>query len=212
MTIRTPILGVSSAAPKKVVAFELESGHEVSTLGRARHPGHTPTFPKTACQDGAYQSRIVSVQRVSCGLRSPGLGHRTRLLTPSARCFSALVSADDQGEDPDGQGNRDRHRAQRLHRANQGASRGEGGHPPRSAAVRLEAPRDPNPARLAGSSTNNFLFSSNLRRPRLTSPLPLSASRLIFGGKQMNDDRTAKDYNIEGGSALHLVLALRGGR
>ena len=43
-------------------------------------------------------------------------------------------------------------------------------------------------------------------------PLPLSASRLIFGGKQMNDDRTAKDYNIEGGSVLHLVLALRGGR
>jgi ubiquitin-like protein Nedd8 len=28
----------------------------------------------------------------------------------------------------------------------------------------------------------------------------------------MNDDRTAKDYNIEGGSVLHLVLALRGGR
>ena len=27
----------------------------------------------------------------------------------------------------------------------------------------------------------------------------------------MNDDKTAKDYNIEGGSVLHLVLALRGG-
>jgi len=36
--------------------------------------------------------------------------------------------------------------------------------------------------------------------------------RLIFGGKQMNDDKIAKDYNIEGGSVLHLVLALRGGR
>jgi ubiquitin-like protein Nedd8 len=35
--------------------------------------------------------------------------------------------------------------------------------------------------------------------------------RLIFGGKQMNDDKIAKDYNIEGGSVLHLVLALRGG-
>jgi len=35
--------------------------------------------------------------------------------------------------------------------------------------------------------------------------------RLIFAGKQMNDDKTAKDYNIEGGSVLHLVLALRGG-
>jgi len=28
----------------------------------------------------------------------------------------------------------------------------------------------------------------------------------------MNDDKIAKDYNIEGGSVLHLVLALRGGR
>jgi Ubiquitin family len=29
--------------------------------------------------------------------------------------------------------------------------------------------------------------------------------RLIFAGKQMNDDKLAKDYNIEGGSVLHLV-------
>lgn len=35
--------------------------------------------------------------------------------------------------------------------------------------------------------------------------------RLIFAGKQMNDDKMAKEYNIEGGSVLHLVLALRGG-
>jgi ubiquitin-like protein Nedd8 len=27
----------------------------------------------------------------------------------------------------------------------------------------------------------------------------------------MNDEKTAKEYNIEGGSVLHLVLALRGG-
>jgi len=27
----------------------------------------------------------------------------------------------------------------------------------------------------------------------------------------MNDDKTATDYGIEGGSVLHLVLALRGG-
>lgn len=31
------------------------------------------------------------------------------------------------------------------------------------------------------------------------------ACRLIFAGKQMNDDKTAKEYNIEGGSVLHLV-------
>ncbi len=30
-------------------------------------------------------------------------------------------------------------------------------------------------------------------------------ARLIFSGKQMNDDKLAKDFNIEGGSVLHLV-------
>jgi len=35
--------------------------------------------------------------------------------------------------------------------------------------------------------------------------------RLIFAGKQMAEGKTAKDYNIEGGTVLHLVLALRGG-
>lgn len=34
---------------------------------------------------------------------------------------------------------------------------------------------------------------------------------LIFGGKQMADEKTAAEYNVEGGSVLHLVLALRGG-
>ncbi|KAF8408640.1 hypothetical protein HHK36_004703 [Tetracentron sinense] len=34
---------------------------------------------------------------------------------------------------------------------------------------------------------------------------------LIYAGKQLGDDKTARDYNIEGGSVLHLVLALRGG-
>ena len=29
--------------------------------------------------------------------------------------------------------------------------------------------------------------------------------RLIFAGKQMLDEKTAKDFNIEGGSVLHLV-------
>jgi len=42
--------------------------------------------------------------------------------------------------------------------------------------------------------------------------IPPVQQRIIFGGKQMVDDKTAADYGIEGGIVLHLVLALRGGR
>ena len=35
--------------------------------------------------------------------------------------------------------------------------------------------------------------------------------RACGAGKQMNDDKPVKDYNIEGGCVLHLVIALRGG-
>jgi len=42
--------------------------------------------------------------------------------------------------------------------------------------------------------------------------IPPVQQRLIFGGKQMSDDKTALEYNLEGGATLHLVLALRGGR
>lgn len=41
--------------------------------------------------------------------------------------------------------------------------------------------------------------------------LPLSSSHFAPTGKQMADDKKASEYNIEGGSVLHLVLALRGG-
>jgi len=41
--------------------------------------------------------------------------------------------------------------------------------------------------------------------------IPPSQQRLIFGGKQMADEKTVKELGIEGGSTLHLVLALRGG-
>ena len=41
--------------------------------------------------------------------------------------------------------------------------------------------------------------------------IPPPQQRLIFGGKQMADDKSAGHYNVEGGSVLHLVLALRGG-
>ena len=58
--------------------------------------------------------------------------------------------------------------------------------------------------------------------------IPPAQQRLIYGGKQMYvhstyavfqrliydsraDDKTAEDYQLEGGATLHLVLALRGG-
>jgi ubiquitin-like protein Nedd8 len=41
--------------------------------------------------------------------------------------------------------------------------------------------------------------------------IPPQQQRLIYAGKQMNDDKTAADYKVAGGSVLHLVLALRGG-
>ncbi|PHT54167.1 Ubiquitin-NEDD8-like protein RUB1 [Capsicum baccatum] len=41
--------------------------------------------------------------------------------------------------------------------------------------------------------------------------IPPIQQRIIYGGKQLADDKTTKDYNIKNGSALHLVLPLRGG-
>lgn len=54
------------------------------------------------------------------------------------------------------------------------------------------------------------MFFVNYFGGHILYPVILSC-RLIYAGKQLADDKTAKDYNIEGGSVLHLVLALRGG-
>ena len=58
---------------------------------------------------------------------------------------------------------------------------------------------------------SNMLISQIKEKVEAVESIPVEQQRLIFGGKQLEDNRTLADYNIMPDTSIHLVLRLRGG-
>ncbi len=69
----------------------------------------------------------------------------------------------------------------------------------------MSAPHGQDQAHELSEGEPGYVCTVNLKR-WLEALMRGNGCRLIFAGKQMNDDKTARDYNIEGGSVLHLVF------
>ena len=63
-----------------------------------------------------------------------------------------------------------------------------------------------------GISQSESYIIQILERVEEKEGIPPAQQRLIFSGKQLNDDKKVQEYRIMAGSVLHLVLALRGGK
>ena len=64
---------------------------------------------------------------------------------------------------------------------------------------------------IQANSTDKILTVKEKIQKKQDNLLP-SHQRLIYGGKQLEDDKTLMDYNIQSEATLHLVVRLKGGQ